>query len=147
MLLLQFLLELAEAGGPRFGVLADPPVVDQPDRDGVEEVQLLPATFARDHEPRLLQLLQVLHDPEPGHVEALLELAQGLTVFAVELVEQAPPGRIGQRLEHLVHASKIGDQMVTCQGADRARVAPISSGTSRYSRNNVRSYTSFVRPA
>ena len=42
--------------------------------------------------------------PKRVIVEALLERAQRLAVLAEELVEQAPPGRIGQRLEHLVHA-------------------------------------------
>ena len=100
---LQFLLEAAEPGGPGFGVLAHPPVVDEPDRDGVQEVELLPAPPLGDDEPGLLQLLEVLHHPEARHREARLELGQGLAVVPEELVEQAPPGRVGQRLEHLVH--------------------------------------------
>ena len=35
----------------------------------------------------------------------LLERAQRLPVLAEELVEQAPPGRIGQGSEHRVHAA------------------------------------------
>src|SRR6266498_3437228 len=75
---LQSLLELAEGRGPRLGVLAHPPVVDEADRDRVQEVELLAAS-------------------------------------AEQLVEQAPPGWIGQRLEHRVHASIIRDHIVTCQ--------------------------------
>ena len=47
--------------------------------------------------------LQVLHHAEAGHVEALLERAQGLAVLAEQLVEQAPSGRVGQGPEHVVH--------------------------------------------
>src|SRR5262249_48180019 len=118
---LQSLLEFAERRRPGFGVLAHPPVVDKPDRDGVEEVQLLPATPPGHHQARLLQLLQVLHYPEAGHRKAILEGTQGLPVLAEQFVEQAAPGRVGQGPEYLVHALSIGDQMVTCQdGRSRA---------------------------
>src|SRR2546425_685327 len=40
-LVLQLVLQADEPGSPRLGVLADPPVVDQTDRDRVEVVQLL----------------------------------------------------------------------------------------------------------
>jgi hypothetical protein len=39
---LQFLFQIAQGGGPGRGVFAHPAVVDEPDRDGVEEMQLLP---------------------------------------------------------------------------------------------------------
>ena len=80
--------------------------MDEPDRDGVEEVQLLPALPSGDDEPGLLELLQVLHHPEARHVEARFELVERLAVLAEELVEQAPPGGVGQRLEHLVHTAE-----------------------------------------
>src|SRR5205807_4990596 len=41
--LLDCLLEPAQAGGPGLGVLAHPPVVYEPDRDRVQEVELLAA--------------------------------------------------------------------------------------------------------
>ena len=103
-LTLQFLLESAEPGGPGFGVLAHPPVVDEPDRDGVQEVELLPTPPLGDDEAGLLQLPEVLHDPEARHRKPRLEFGQRLAVGPEELIEQAPPGRVGQRLEHLVHA-------------------------------------------
>ena len=83
--------------------------MDEPDRDGVEEVQLLPAPPPGDDEAGVLELLQVLHHPEARHLEPRLELVERLAVVPEELVEQAPPGRVGQRLEHLVHAPRIGD--------------------------------------
>ena len=39
----------------------------------------------------------------PGHVETLAELAQGLTVLPMELIEQLPAAGIGQGLEDSVH--------------------------------------------
>jgi len=93
--------------------------VDEPDRDGVQEVQLFAAAPASQHEPRFLELLQVLHDAEARHLEALLERAQRLAVCAEELVEEAPPSGIGQRPEHLIHARTICDHSVTCQGLSR----------------------------
>jgi hypothetical protein len=42
-LLLQFFLEGCERCYVTFGVLVDPPVVDETNRHGVQEVQLLPA--------------------------------------------------------------------------------------------------------
>ena len=97
------LLRSLSVGGPRLGVLAHPPVVDEPDRDGVQEVQLLPAPSPGDDEARLFQLLQVLHHAEAGDVEPRLERAQRLAVFTEQLVEQAPPGGIGEGPEHVVH--------------------------------------------
>lgn len=99
---LQSGLEVAQRSGPALGVLADPPIVDQPDGDGVQEVQFLAAPPLRDHQARLLQHSQVLHHPEPGHVEAGLEGGQRLAVLVEERIQEAPPGRIRQRLEYIV---------------------------------------------
>ena len=100
---LQSLFEVAEPRGPGLGVLAHPPVVDEPDRDRVQEMELLAASSPGDHEARLLELLQVLHHAEPRDVEPRLERAQRLAVFTEQLVEQAPPGGIGEGPEHFVH--------------------------------------------
>src|SRR4051794_26994223 len=114
-----WLLELAFDAGerrrPRFGVLAQPAVVDEPDRDGVEEVQLLAAAPASDYEVRLLEHLQVLHHAEARHRQPALERGERLAVLLEQEVEQRPPRRVRQRLEHLVHDQRIGDHMVTCQ--------------------------------
>ena len=63
---LQSLLEVAEPGGPGLGVLAHPPVVDEPDRDGVQEVELLPAPPPRDDEAGLLEQLAGASSPRSG---------------------------------------------------------------------------------
>ena len=89
--------------------------MDEPDRDGVQVVELLAASPLADHEARLLELLEVLHDAEARHLEACLERMQRLAVLTEELVEQAPSGRIGKGSEHLVHGAMIGDYLVTCQ--------------------------------
>ncbi len=66
-------------------------------------MELLAPSPSGDHETRLLQLLEVLHHPEPGDVEPGLERAQRLAVLAEQLVEQAPPSGIGEGPEHFVH--------------------------------------------
>ena len=83
--------------------------MDEPDRNRVEEVQLLAAALLGDHEPRVLELLEVLHHAEPRHLEARAERVQRLAVLPEELVEQGPAGRIGQGAEHVIHVRKIGD--------------------------------------
>ena len=79
-------------------------VVDEPDRDRVQEVELLPPLPRGDDETRLLQHLQVLHDTEARHAEAGLECAQRLPVLAEERVEETPARGIGEGFEHRVHA-------------------------------------------
>ena len=70
-------------------------------------MELLAASPLGDHQARLLELLQVLHHPEPGHREALDERMQRLAVFAEELVQEAAPSRIGQGSEDLVHTRQL----------------------------------------
>src|SRR5512143_983167 len=106
-----FLLELTLQGreprGPRLRVLADPALVDEPDRHWVQEMELLSAPLAGDDEIRLLQHLEVLHHAEARHRQATLEGAERLPVLLEEPVEQLAPGRIAERLEHLVHGSRV----------------------------------------
>src|SRR2546422_11577649 len=45
-----FRSEVCERRDAVLGVLGDPPVVDQPDRNGIQEVQLLPSLTAADDE-------------------------------------------------------------------------------------------------
>ena len=82
------------------GVLAHPPVVDEPDWDRVQEVVRLAAASLRDHEARLLEHPQVLHDAVARHRHSFLQCAQRLPVLPEERVEQAPTRGVGERLEH-----------------------------------------------
>ena len=94
-------------------VLVDPPVVDQPDRHGVQEVQLLPARAAHDDKIRVLQHFEVLGDAEPRHLQLGLELRQRAAITPEQQVEQEATGRIGERLEHPIvvrHDAKLCDQ-------------------------------------
>ena len=50
-----------------FPVFVDPPVVDHPDRNRIQEMQLLPAGPAGDDEAGIFQNLQMLHDAEARH--------------------------------------------------------------------------------
>jgi hypothetical protein len=106
--LLQFSFDPAERGRQRLGVLAHPAIVDETDRDGIQEVELLPAALARDHEIGLLEHTEVLHHTEARHRQLSPELAQRLAVAAAKLVKELPPGRRGERSEYnvLVHASE-----------------------------------------
>jgi hypothetical protein len=80
--------------------------VDEPDRDRVQEVQLLAAPRLVTTRPASSSCFRCFITPKRRHLEALLERAQRLAVLAEELVEQAPPGRVGQGLEHLVHGRR-----------------------------------------
>jgi hypothetical protein len=100
-------LEIRERRRAALRVLVDPPVVNQPDRDGVQEVQLLPPRSARDDEPGVLEQPQVLHDPEAGHLQLGRELRERAAVTLEEPVEQEAPRRVGERAEYevvVVHA-------------------------------------------
>ena len=108
-LLLQFGLEVEQRADTPLGVLVDPAVVQEPDRDRVQEVELLPARAAVDDEACLLEHAQVLHDPEARHLEPALEVGERAAVALEEPVEQVPPRRVGERLEHpvVVHAPDL----------------------------------------
>ena len=77
--------------------------MDEPNRDRVQEVELLATLAPRRDEIRLLEHPQVLHHAEAGHRQALLERRQCLPVLGEELVEELAPRRIGKRPEHRVH--------------------------------------------
>jgi hypothetical protein len=105
--LLQFRLEVRERRHLAFGVLVDPPVVDQPDRHGVQVVQLLPSRPLGDDEACAFEHAEVLHHSETGHLELRLQLGQRAAVTLEEPVEQETPRRVCERLEHaivVVHA-------------------------------------------
>jgi len=85
-----------------FPVFVDPAVVNSTDRYRVQEMKFLASLAARDHEPGFLQHLQVLHDPEPGHLELPFELAQRLAVALAQQIQQEAARAVGERLEHLV---------------------------------------------
>jgi len=115
--LLQFVLQAREGCCPGLGVLADPAVVDEADRNGVEVVEL-PATVSnRRDEAGVGEHAKVLHDAEAGHPrECCLQLGEGLSVALTERVEQGSPARICQRPEDLlIHEVTICDRLVTCQ--------------------------------
>ena len=113
---LQFISEADQAGRPRFGVLAHPSVVDEANRDRVEEVQLLAPTAPAHDQARFFQQAQVLRHRDPGHVVRGRERDQGLAVLREELVEQGSPGGVAECLERRVHGPIIGNLMVSCQG-------------------------------
>ena len=102
VLALQRGLQVDQGGGRPLGELVDPAVVNHLDRHRVEEVQLLPAGAAGDDQPRVLQHPQVLHHAEPGHLDVRLELGERAAVPLEQPVQQAPPGRVRERLEHAV---------------------------------------------
>jgi hypothetical protein len=66
-------------------------------------VQLLASAPERRHEVGCLEKRQMLCHRLPAHVQMFAELAQGLAVVRMQLIEQFPAARIGERLEHFVH--------------------------------------------
>src|ERR1035437_9779823 len=71
---LQESFECAELRNDWHRIAADPAVVDEPDRDGVEVVELLATDTASCHQAGLLQKAKVLHDAEAGHRQRPLKL-------------------------------------------------------------------------
>ena len=103
--------------------------MDESDRDGIEEVQLLSARSSGEDEPSLFKQAKVLHDTDSGHLDLRLQLAQRATVPLEENIEKEPARRVRQSLEDevvVVHARTIRNQIVTCQG-----VADISGRSRR----------------
>src|ERR1700758_2124276 len=94
--LLQIGLEICERRDAVLRVLVDPAVVDEPDRNRVQVVQLGPALAARIHEPRLLEHAEVLHDAESRHLELRLELRERAAVALEEPVEEMASRRVRQ---------------------------------------------------
>ena len=103
----QSALEAAECGR-RVRVLAHPPVVDEPDRDGVQEVELFPAASVCGHDQaRFLELLEVFSSRRRAVAKKRASTPLNrLPVLTEELVVVAPR-RVGQCLEHFVHAIQI----------------------------------------
>src|SRR5215217_8621931 len=62
---LQFLFQSGQTGGPRLGVFAHPPVMDEADRNRVEIVQLFPPPPSADNEAGLLESTQVFCSRDP----------------------------------------------------------------------------------
>ena len=63
-------------------------------------MELLPAGPAGDHEIGVLEDPQVLHDPEPRHLQPRLELGERSAVTLEEPVEEEASRGVGERLEH-----------------------------------------------
>jgi hypothetical protein len=111
MCFLQFGFEVRERRHVALRVLVDPPIVDQTDRHGVQEVPLFPALPARDDEPRVLEQAQMLHDAEARHLQLGLELGERAAVTHEEPVEQEATRRVCERLEHAVVIRHVGHDM------------------------------------
>ena len=82
--------------------LADPSFLYLKQRYRIQVVQLFPALPDDNHQARFFKLLQVLCHGLACHVHMLAKGRQRLAVVLVQLVEQAPAGRIGQRFEDFV---------------------------------------------
>ena len=104
--LLQFRFQAGKAGGPGLGVLADPAVVQEPDRNRVQVVDLLPAAATAHHQAGLLEQSQVLRDGDPRHVMRSCQRHQCLAVLVEERVEKRSPSRVGKCPEHRLHGSE-----------------------------------------
>ena len=128
----------------------DPAFGDVPERDRVEVVQFLPAPADGGDEVGRLQQAQVLGRRLPRHVERLAQLPEGLPVAFAQPVQQRPPRRIGQRLEHRVildHPDTmqvftcICQAIIVCRGVDpwnpgrmELRLAPLQTAGCAWNR-------------
>ena len=103
--LLHFGLEADQAGRPRLGELAHPAVVDEPDRDWVEVVQLLASTAPAHDEARLLEQAQMLGHGDAGHGVRCCQRDERLTVLLIQGVQERSSGRICKRPKHHIHSA------------------------------------------
>lgn len=84
------------------GALADPRVVDQLDRERIEDVQLLPTRAARDHRACLVQQTQVLRDHDVGRVHLRSQVGHRPISTLDEQVDHNATCRTGTCFEHEV---------------------------------------------
>src|SRR5664279_1969467 len=86
-LVLQFCCGIDERRDLALGELVDPPVVDLPNGNRIEEVEFLPARFAGDDQACVFEQAQGLHDAEPGHLHLGPELGERAAVALEESIE------------------------------------------------------------
>jgi hypothetical protein len=101
---LQVVLQVRHGAHDRLGELADPAVVHETDRNGVQEMALHPADLDGRQEVRVFEDREVLHHPETGHLgQVLAQLSQRLAIALEEPIEQDPPTRVGERSKDRCH--------------------------------------------
>jgi hypothetical protein len=81
----------------------DPLFGDLLQRSRIQVMAFVTASPERDDQVGGYEKGKMLSGSLPGHVEALAELAQGLTVLMEELIEQFPAVGISQSLEDSIH--------------------------------------------
>ena len=93
--------------------------MDLADRYWVQVVVLLAADLAPCHEVRGFEHGQVLHHAEARQLrDHGAQLTQREAVLFHETIKESAARRLGQRTEHVVHASSKGDSRVTCQAVN-----------------------------
>ena len=102
---LQVPLEGGHRADDRLGVLADPTIRDEADRNGIEVVALLAPDAAGRDQFRALEDVQVAHDAEPGHIgQVAAQVAERSAVLVEQEIEQEPAARVGQGAEDGFHS-------------------------------------------
>ena len=110
-LCLQVSLDGRHRADDGLGVLADPAVVDEPDRDRVEVVPLLATVPPRRDEIRFLKDVQVPHDPEAGHRRQVgAQLSERLAIALEQPIEKEPPARVAKRPKRRCHRIVVHDR-------------------------------------
>jgi hypothetical protein len=84
--------------------LADPAFGHLVDRHRIDEVQFFATVPPPGHEIGLLKNRQMLRHRLAGHVQSLAQLAERLTISAVQPIQQLPTASIGQSVKHSVVA-------------------------------------------
>ena len=85
------------------GVFADPPVMDQADRDRVQVVELVATFTTGGDELGSLEHVEVIHHAEARHVgQDLAQFSQGAAVAIEECIQQGPASRVVECLEDRV---------------------------------------------
>ena len=83
-------------------VFFDPTFVYFMDGDRVEIMQLFAPSPHRGNQVGVFKPREVLRDRLAGHVEVCTELSQRLAALRAKGIQQAPPGRVSESLEHII---------------------------------------------
>jgi len=96
------LLEVTQSIQVMTLVFCDPAFVYFMDGDRVEIMKLLTPSSYRGNQVGVFKPRQMLSNRLTGHIQARTELSECLAVLRAQGIQQAPPGRVSESLEHTI---------------------------------------------
>lgn len=106
--MLDRVLHIGHLTGPERPVLRAPAIGDELDGHRVVVQRACATLLERDDQATCLQQSQVMHDGHAPHLEGRRYLAHGEPWLSPQQVEDPPPRRMPQGIEHLGHVVEDG---------------------------------------